>query len=191
MYADDFFALVRRCAAPNALIHDHKTRVGPVDVISVLDYDYPRRRPRDLVARGKTHEDWYVSSFVCNMTTNEFPRWSFDGVWIEPEQEYDVEGIPIVRTLPGRWLLRPAIGYKDLLMLFLNEGLILPSWELNDLLQYDTRKTCLNDYRYMYIQQPADDGDSELSDSVGDSEHVPPGVFVTASLGQYLGTDVP
>ena len=125
-----------------------------MDVISVLDYNYPRRNPADAIHRGRTHEDWYISSFVCNMTTDELPRWDIDGIWMEPEHITDKDGIPILHRETPYWALRPATGYKPLLQTFLGHGLILPSWELDTLLHFDTRRSCLNASRHMYIAKP-------------------------------------
>lgn len=160
MLVDDFIAIVRRFTAPDAKIHYHKTRFGPEDVISVLDYNYPRRRPDVLLKRGRTHEDWYISSFVCNMTVGSLPRWDIDGIWMEPEKIYDHNGIPIIQAETPYWALRPATGYKPLFITFLKEGLIVPSYELDVLLSYETRRSCTNANRLYYVSRY----DADLAD---------------------------
>jgi len=141
-YFEDLARLIREHAAPSTFIHFHKTRHGPVDVVSILDYSYPHRI--DRLETGHSEFDWYISSFVCNATADWVPRVDDTGVW--EEQRTNADGT----FKPAGWTKRPKVGFTSLLPELLKEGCIVPSNVLDYLLSTDTRRMCTNGNRLHY-----------------------------------------
>lgn len=144
MYTDDFVALVRANKHPWAALNFLKTRFGPADVISILDYTYPRRDPPCVT--GYSGFDWYTSSLICNFTSEEQPANGLDGIWIEEAR--DKYG----NITPAHWGQRPATGYIQVLERLLNHGVLIPTRTLDLLLNQNTREIVNpRDWRLFYV----------------------------------------
>lgn len=138
MYFSDFVRLVRAHAAPYTKLDFLMTRFGPGDVVTVMDYNYPRRD--GVTHTGYDGFDWYTASCVMNVPFNELPDESYAGDWRE---SFTNESAPY-------WRKRPITGYKRALARLLKEGCIVPSVKLDRLLGYDSRKDATNVTRLYY-----------------------------------------
>lgn len=151
MYFDDFAAIVRRNKAPWSRIQFAYNRFGPGDVVTVLDYAFPRRlalaERGSVLETGHSHEDWYIESIICNVTKEWQGPVPHAGQWQDEVRFKD-------GTLkPAHWKLRPTTGYRSVLCQLLESGTLWPSDELDRILNADSRRHAKfgNHTNYRYI----------------------------------------
>lgn len=144
MYTDDFTALVRRFTYPSACIKYLKTRFGPADIITILDYSYPKRVKGCVT--GHADFDWYTSSCICNFTINEQTEYGTDGVWAEESRDkYGAINV-------AHWEVRPTTGYIPVLEKLLSHGCLVPSKYLDTLMRMNTKKVVSpTEWRLLYV----------------------------------------
>lgn len=124
MYLTDFKKLVDCHAAPWSNIEFYKTKWGPEDIVTIMDWNAPRRE--GLRTLGWTETAWYLNSAICNVTVlnGEVPLENDAGEWIE-------EGPDVM----PHWKKRPVAGARRVLNNLLGQGLIVPSQKLDRLLR--------------------------------------------------------
>lgn len=145
MYTDDFVALVRKYANPASQIQFLKTRFGPADVVTILDYSYPRRSAPCVT--GHAGFDWYTSSSICNFTVPQQTEHGTEGRWKEEIRS------PEGDMTPAHWDERPTTGYIEVLKRLLAEGVIVPSKTLDRMFNADSGKLVSPTYlRLLYAQ---------------------------------------
>jgi len=127
MYFGDLVKIIRRNAASGTTIKFSRTRYGPTDVVTIMDYSLPSRQ--GVVETGYSESDWYRDSIVCNCMwrNGEITEHDMSGEWNEREH---------------KWENRPGRGWKTTLTIMLRSGCLNPSRELDGLLEDNTRRMC-------------------------------------------------
>lgn len=143
MYFGDFARLVRRYASPSSQLQFLKTRSGPSDVVTIMDYSLPRRN--GVCLTGWTEQDWYRDSVVCNVgyLGGEIPLYNIHGKFVTQNSE---------SQKVGHFEKRPARGVIDALSVLLKDAVICPSSELDTIIGMDTRRLCPSYMRLLYVR---------------------------------------
>lgn len=138
--------LQRHTAPTSTLRYYPPRRVGPQEMMTICDFDLPRRKGFIYTANER-EDDWFAQSQVlnCCWDNGEIPLYGWKGGTTFEDNPLGGKR-EVLRQAPAR-------GARQVVQMLLNEGCLVPGEELDRVFNLDSRGEAVEEYKGRYVYE--------------------------------------